>query len=419
MSLVARFAESRLAERVAAFRIVIVNGPRQAGKTTLLRLFQDKHGGSFRTLDEATTLRTAISDPTEFVRHGAMPQVIDESQRGGNDLVLAIKHIVDRDDSPGQFVLSGSTRFLTVPTLSESLAGRAVFVELWPFAVAERVGADGDFCDLLFAGPESFSGSAVSGWARQDYVDLACGGGYPEALRIAAPPLRAGWFDGYLSTVVLRDVGSFAQVHHGALIPRLLAMLAARAGSTAVVSDLARSLQLNHATVRNYISYLDTVFLTRLLPPWSSNMTARLVKTAKVYPTDSGLAAYLLQVDSDALAQPGHPAAGRLIETFVFAELTRLLSASDLGATLYFYRDADGREVDFVLERRNGEIVGIEVKASSTAGPEDFRHLRWLRERLRDRFAGGYVIYLGNGTHSFGDDMFALPLSAMWHHHTY
>ncbi|MGH3451493.1 MAG: ATP-binding protein [Haloechinothrix sp.] len=415
-ALIPRFAQERLAERAAAFRVVIVNGPRQAGKTTLLRLFQDGHGGSFRSMDDPTTLRTATNDPTEFARYGATPRVIDEVQRGGDDLVLAIKHVVDRDNSRGQFILSGSTRFLTVPTLSESLAGRAVFVDLWPLTVAERTGAPGDFCDMLFAGRGSFAGADESRWDRQAYLDLMCTGGYPEVLGIRSAKLRHGWFEGYLSTVVLRDIGSFAQIQHSELIPRMLHVLAARAGGQAVLSHLAKDLQLNHATARNYLTYLDTVFLTGRVAPWSSNLTAKHVKTPKIYPTDSGLAAHLLQVGLETLIRPENPTTGALTETFVFAELTRLLAASDIGASLHYYRDRDGREIDFVLEKRNGQIVGIEVKASSTVGPDDFRHLRWLADRLGDRFAGGYVIHLGSGTHPFGDRMMALPLSAMWHH---
>lgn len=416
--LVPRLAQQRLAEWADAFRIVIVNGPRQAGKTTLLRLFQEDHGGSFRSLDDPSILRTALDDPTGFAGFGDLPRVVDEVQRGGDDLVHAIKYVVDQSNTPGQFVLAGSTRFLTVPTLSESLAGRAVFVDLWPLSAAELHGAPGDFCDRLFSGGHSFAGSSSSGWDRAEYLDVVCTGGYPEVLDLPRPQLRRSWFDGYVSTVVLRDVGSFAQIPQGELIPRLLGMLAARAGSPTVLSDLARGLQTNHITTRNYLSYLDTVFLTARVPAWSSNLTSKHVKTPKVFPTDSGLAAHLLDVDRDVLLEPGHPTTGTLVETFVFAELTRQLAASDLGASLYFYRDRDGREVDFILERRGGQLVGIEVKAASTVGGSDFRHLRWLQERLGDRFAGGYVLYLGVETLPFGPGMTALPLSTMWHHRT-
>nr|WP_051110182.1 ATP-binding protein [Saccharomonospora halophila] len=276
-----RPAWHRLVERAGAFRVVLVNGPRQAGKTTLLRQFQRSHGGSFRSLDDATTLRSAQDAPTDFADYGAVPRVIDEIQRGGDDLVLAIKYLVDRDNRRGQFVLSGSTRFLTVPTLSESLAGRAVFVDLWPLSTAERTGAPGDFCERAFAGRDSLTDADGSAWTRSDYVDLFAGGGYPEVLEFETPAQRRAWFDGYLSTVVLRDVASFAQIQHADVVPRLLAMLAARSGGQTVLADMARELGLNHATVRNYLGYLDTVFLTARLPPWSTNLNSKLVKTPK------------------------------------------------------------------------------------------------------------------------------------------
>jgi hypothetical protein len=405
-----------LAERVAAFRIVIVNGPRQGGKTTLLRQFLEERSGSFRSLDDASTLAVARDDPTGFARYGAPPRIVDEVQRGGDPLVLAIKHVVDTTNDRGQFILSGSTRFLTVPTLSESLSGRAVFVDLWPLTAAERFGAPGDFCDQLFAGREAFTNAESSPWTRRDYLDLAIAGGYPEALGLPTSNLRQGWFDGYLNTVILRDVQSFAHVQHVEVIPRLLAMVAARAGSLTALSSLANGLEVSHATVRNYLTYLDTVFLVGRLPPWSLRISARHVKSPKHYPTDSGLAAHLLQVDEETAAAPGDPKAATLVETFVFAELTRLLAASDIGASLYFYRDGNGREIDFLLERRDGRVAAVEVKTASTVGPKDFRHLRWLREALGDRFAGGYVLYLGDATHPVADGMLALPLSAMWHH---
>ena len=395
---------------------MVVNGPRQSGKTTLLRLFHQAHGGSFRTLDDAGTLSAARSDPTAFAAQGATPRIIDEIHRGGDALVLAVKQVVDDVGTRGLFVLSGSTRFLTVPTLTESLAGRAVFVDLWPFTMAERHGVPGDFCDRLFEGPASLLADQPSPWDRGAYADAMVVGGYPEAVALDHHHLRGAWFEGYLSTVILRDVGSFAQVQHVEAVPRLLAMLAARSGGTTVIADLANGLQLNQATVRSYLTYLETVFLTARVLPWSSSLTTRQVKTPKTYVTDPGLAAHLLEVDVESVVASGSTTVGPLTETFVHAEVSRLLATGDTGAALHFYRDRDGREVDFVLEKRNGRMVGIEVKASSTVRSVDFRHLRWLRESLGDRFAGGYVVHLGRDTLSFGDGMLAVPLSAMWHH---
>lgn len=413
-----RFAEARLARLVDAFRVVILNGPRQSGKTTLLRQYQQVHGGDLRSLDTSSQLDIALSDPISFAATGPTPRIIDEIQRGGDPLVLAIKYVVDRDDSRGQFVLSGSTRFLSVPTLSESLAGRAAFVDLWPFATAERMAAPADFCERLFAGPAAFPGSPASSWSREAYLRLIGTGGYPEVVASSDPEVRDAWFEGYLRTVVQRDIVSFADIQHGEVVPRLLSLIAARAGSVAVLADLARGAELAHQTTRSYLSYLDTVFLIGRVPAWGANLSTKATRTPRIYLTDSGLAAYLLDLDERALGRLGHPALGGLLETFVYTELTRLLAASGRGTTVRYLRDRDGREVDFILERRDGRVVGIEVKASATVAAADFRHLRWLRERIGDRLAGGYVLHLGPETGSFGDGMAALPLSAMWHHQT-
>lgn len=406
----------RLDLLAGGLRAVVVNGPRQSGKTTLLRMYQEVRGGSFHSLDEEDTLATVRADPMTFVSYGHRPLIIDEVQRGGDPLLLAVKQVLDRSNERGQFILSGSARFLTVPTLSESLAGRVGFVELWPLAVAERVGDPGDFCTRLFDGAESMYGAPASPWSRDAYIDLACRGGYPEAIAITDPRVLTAWFDGYLSTVVLRDVTSFASVQHGALIPRLLGLAAARAGGPIVVSDLARAVELSLVTTRNYLSYLEIVFLLGTVPAWSSKLVSRLTKTPKVYVTDVGLASHLLGATPEGLRRPGSRALGGLVETLVYAEITRLLAGGDTGAMLFGLRDGDGHEIDFILEHRDGRVCALEVKASASATEYDARHLRWLRDKLGDRFTAGAVIYLGQRTYSLGDRLVALPLSALWGH---
>jgi predicted AAA+ superfamily ATPase len=415
-SLVARQACTRLNLLSQAFRVVIVNGPRQAGKTTLLRYFQDRHGGSLRSLDHEPALAPALADPTEFARYGERPIIIDEVQRAGDPLILAIKYLVDQDNTPGQFVLAGSTRFLTVPTLSESLAGRAAFVDLWPFAAVERAAITSDIGAILVDSPRDMLDSAVSTWSRADYLDLICTGGYPEVVRLPAGLVRRAWFEGYIQTVIQRDVRQFADIQHGALVPRLLSLLAARVGGHVIAADLARTIELNQVTVRNYLSYLDTVFLTMQVPAWSTSLTTKAAKASKTYLTDSGLAAHLMDVEAEALLMPGHPALGHLVETFVASELTKLLAYQDRGVTLRHFRDRDGREIDFILETRSGNVSAIEVKATSTANAKDFRHLSWLRDKLGDRFTAGIVFHLGAESHSFGDRLQALPVSALWQH---
>ncbi|GAA4514762.1 ATP-binding protein [Nonomuraea ferruginea] len=330
-------------------------------------------------------------------------------------MVLAIKQVVDEDWRPGQFVLSGSTRFLSVPTLSESLAGRVVFVDLWPFAMAERTGGTGGFCDQVFADPTSVT-ERRSAWTREDYLRLICQGSYPEVLRLSSPLALSNWFHGYLDTVISRDIREFAHVGKAGAIPDLIALVAARAGGQLVLAQLANSLGLDAATVRSYLAYLETVFLVASAPAWSNNFSSRVTHAPKTYVTDSGLASHLLDVDADALLAPGHPALGGLLETFVFAELLKLTTFAQRHVALRHYRDRDKREVDFILERRDGTVIGIEVKASATPKPDDARYLRWLRDNLGDRFRAGYVLHLGDTNLPSGDRIFFTPLSALWDH---
>jgi predicted AAA+ superfamily ATPase len=329
--------------------------------------------------------------------------------------VLAIKQVVDNDWSPGQFILSGSTRFLSVPTLSESLAGRVAFVDLWPFAMSERTGGDGRICDRMFADPGVVV-SRESAWTREDYIRLICQGSYPEAIRLTSPTAIRAWFRGYLDTVISRDIREFAQIHKAQAIPDLIALIAGCTGGQLVVSRIASGLGLDAATVRSYLAYLEMVFLVANAPAWSNNLSSRVTHGPKTYVTDSGLAAYLMDADPEALLAPGHPSVGGLLETFVFAELLKLTTFAQRETAVRHYRDRDKREVDFILERRDGRLIAIEVKASATPKSEDAKHLRWLRDNLGDRFLAGYVLHLGTTNLPSGDRIFFTPLSTLWDH---
>jgi uncharacterized protein len=183
-----------------------------------------------------------------------------------------------------------------------------------------------------------------------------------------------------------------------------------------VHADIARDLAVRPDTVRNYLSYLDIVFLTTTVPAWSGSLTSKITKTPKMFVTDSGLDAHLLGATADALRTAGHPALGGLVETFVLSELVKLRTTSDTGFTIYHLRDRDGAEVDFLLEGLDGRIAAIEVKASASPTPSDARHLRWLKGKLGDRMVAGIVLHLGRAAGSFGDGIYALPVSALWDH---
>lgn len=217
---VPRLAAGRLSELAAHLRIVMVSGPRQSGKTTLLTRYVADHGGNYRTLDRADTLRAARDDPAAFVAYGELPRGIDEVELGGDDLVRAIKVAVDAEGRPGQFLLSGSSRFLAVPTLPESLAGRLSFVDLWPLSMSERTAGRRDFLRSVFDDPATLVSEST--WTRTEYIDAVTAGGYPELLPISSRVARRAWYDSHLSTVINRDIGSFAALSHGAAVTRLL-----------------------------------------------------------------------------------------------------------------------------------------------------------------------------------------------------
>jgi uncharacterized protein len=413
--LIPRLAQGLLEELASALRVVIVNGPRQSGKTTLLRQYQRAHGGSYRTLDNRQDQEAAIADPAAFAAEGQPPRLIDEVHLGGDWLVRAIKIAVDEDPRPGRFILSGSSRFLTVPTLSESLAGRAAFLDLWPLSMAELTGGPADFLSRLFSEPASLR-ATESGWTREEYIRAICLGGYPEARALRSPIARTAWYDCYLTTVINRDISDFAEIGKTRAIPRLLGLVAARAGSPVVIADLARSADLDRATVRNYLTYLDTVFLTAEVLPWSTNLSSRLSKTSEVFLTDTGLAAHLLGASETNLRRVGHPALGGLVETFVHTELMKLASVSEVPVSIRQLRENDNREVDFILEGPGGTVAGIEVKATTSPGNDTTKHLHWLRERIGDRFTAGIVLHLGQRSSSFGGNIHAIPVSALWGH---
>lgn len=412
MTQVPRIAADRLAELAGVFRVVVVHGPRQAGKTTLLRQYQAAVGGSFTTLDDPASLSEALADPVATASRGAPPRMIDEVQRGRDPLLLAIKRIVDEQPGAGRFVLAGSTNFLTTRAVSESLAGRAVALTVWPLSLAERTGAS-DPLDLLGLRERALAGGD-SPWTREQYVDLVCAGGFPEPLGLPER-MRRFWFDSYLDAVIVRDIAELAHLQRTQALPRLLGMIAARSGSGIVVADLARALALSPITTANYLGYLETVFLTQQLPAWSTSIHARAARTPRTFLTDSGLASHVLGATPDSLATSG-PALGPLVESFVMGELVRVFANDPQAPSLSYYRDPAGREIDIVAEHRDGTVAALEVKASSSPSGGDARHLAWLRDKLGDRFAAGLVLHLGPRSFSLGDRLAAVPVSALWQH---
>jgi predicted AAA+ superfamily ATPase len=407
-----RAVENRYRETVASRRVTVVTGPRQSGKTTLVRS-QLTGTGTFRTLDDRGVLDAALADPAGFVTLGQRPLVIDEIQRGGEALVRAIKSAVDKDPSPGQFVLTGSSNFLTVPTISESLAGRAGFVEVWPFTQSEIAGTTGNFIDSVLDGTPALSEHRPSSLRRRDMLERVCAGGYPEVHQLPVPQ-RAGWFRDYVRTTIERDVVVLSGIRKVPEMNQLLRLFAARTGCELVMQNVINDSSLERQAVYAHRAWLETIYLVCTLPSWSRNLTRRVKKRPKVFIADPGLASWLLGKTPDALENPTDPATGQLVETFVYAELRRQLSWATTEASLFHWQDRDGAEVDLVIEAGDGRIVGLEVKSGQTPRREWFRWLELMRDTLGSQFIAGITLYGGDQVLPFGDRLLAVPMSALW-----
>jgi uncharacterized protein len=391
-------------------RVVVVLGARQVGKSTLIKQIAAETGGrKVVTLDDAEIRRTALDDPAGFIADLRTPAAIDEVQRAP-ELLLAIKQSVDEDQHPGRYLLTGSANLLTAPTIADALTGRTEYLYLWPLSQAERHEAPAGFIASLFAGRPPRVFDAPRG--RGPLAELLVAGGFPEALRRQGVRRRR-FFDAYLRTVLERDLTTIARVHDFANVRRLLHAIAATAGSPLNVEGIARDLSLPASTIRAHVDLLEMLFLVYRLPAWHSNMLSRVVKAPKLHIVDSGLLAYLLNADADRVMVDGR-VAGALIETFAVMEIVRQAAVDPDPPTLFHFRDRREHEVDLVLERRDGTIVGIEMKASATVDTKDFRALRLLRDRLGDRFAFGVVLGTGSQTLPFGDRLAVAPLSALW-----
>ncbi len=407
--LLSRHAERAVNEALQDTRVVLVNGARQCGKSTLVQLVGNAHSAEWRTLDRAVTRRAAEEDPTGFVDLPG-PMVIDEIQRVP-ELLLAIKEKVDTDPQPGRFLLTGSARVLGLRTLPDALPGRMETIELWPFSQGEIDGTPDGFVDAVFTqGPDLRHGSTI---CRAEYAERVVRGGFPEAVARTQARRRERFLDSYVADLISRDISQLSEIERTSEMRALIRLLAARSGQLLVASALGSDIRLSHRTVSRYLDLLEEVFLIKRIPAWSRNLSTRAIGTPKVAFVDSGVAANLLDADASQLLRPG-AAFGPLLEGFVLMELARQLTWCGERAELFHYRTRDKVEVDAVLENRRGQVVGVEVKASSTVRAEDFRGLRHLAERLADDFVVGVVLYTGDQTLPFGPRLRAMPVSALW-----
>ena len=407
-SYIPRRVEAEIEASLADTRVVLVTGPRQAGKSTLVRRYVTETRPAI-TLDDIATLNAAKSDPAGFIR-GLDGAVIDEIQRAP-ELMLAIKESVDHDQRPGRFLLTGSANLLALPKLGDSLAGRMAVITLLPFAQAELQGSAGNLIDRMFAGQRPIlSGKPVIG---AKLLNAVMTGGYPEAIERTDPVRRKRWMKDYLRLVLDRDARDVSNIEQIDQLPALMAMLAEQAGQLTNASALGSSLNLSALTTRRYICILERIYLVRLTQPWYNNRFSRLTKTPKVNFFDTGLLAALRNETIDSFSMD-RGRLGAMMECFAVSEVLKQLTWCQTDATLSHLRTRDGDEIDIILEDSQGRIVAIEVKASATLRPNDFNAMKKLQLAMGERFVRGLILHDHDRITPVDERIHAAPLSLLW-----
>jgi predicted AAA+ superfamily ATPase len=397
----------KLREALEEDPVVFLRGPRQAGKTTLAGSLTD--GRQYHTLDDLATLAAAKSDPEAFVAGLADRVVIDEVQRVP-ELLLAIKRRVDQERVPGRFLLTGSSEIRARGAVAESLAGRMRMLDLLPLSQSEIAGGTGAWLDALWDGTLAKAGT--KGWEKPELLNGILRGGFPEAVTRKTSAGAQRWLRAYADALIERDMTDLARIGDVAQMSRLLSLFGSRTAAVANYADFARVLGVPLTTVRRYLALAQAVFFSFELPAWAGNTTARLVRQPKLHLCDTGIACVLAGLDGKTIeAQP--ILLGQIFETFVVTEVRKAVAWSPRDLRLSHFRSHAGREVDLVIEARDGTLCGLEMKLGSTVRAGDFAGLRHLQETVGPKFRQGYVVHGGDRFVSFAPNLHALPVAAL------
>ena len=407
--MIQRKIKPKLLKALTDSPVVLVHGARQTGKSTLVKyLAENDYPAKYMTFDDAGILSAAQNNPHDFVSGYADNLVIDEVQRVP-EIFPAIKSSIDKNRKAGKFILTGSANALMLPKVSESLAGRMEILNLLPLAQNEISNVKTNFVDDLFMNDNKPDYASQ----KNDLVNKVLTGGFPEMLTRKDRERQNAWFKSYITTILQRDVRDIANIEKLSDLPKLLSLFATRAGTLLNFAELSRSSAIPQTTLKRYVSLLETIFMIHILPAWSGNLSKRLIKTPKIYLNDTGLLSHLIGFEQDKILTD--PLSwGRLLENFVLMELQKQTSWSEFNLSLYHFRSASGQEVDFIIERRDGKLVAIEVKATTKISASDFNHIKVFADETGKRFSTGIVFYTGNEAIPFAKNLFALPVDILW-----
>lgn len=410
-----RKLSTQVLEALKSAPVVFVNGPRQAGKSTLVQLLARKSWpAEYVTFDEASQMGAAMANPEIFLRAYDGHLILDEVQMVP-ELFRVLKVLVDearlenQKTANGRYLLTGSANIMALPMLADALVGRMNILTLLPLSAVEITKGKGVFLQQLFG--NDFKAGKVA--AKENLANVIEQATFPEITQqdVAA---RSRWFEGYISTMMQRDVRQIAEISKMGVLPNLLRVLASRAGGLLNETDLGRSIGQNNVTTRNYRILLQMMFLTFDVKPWFRNIGKRLVKSAKGYIIDTSLMCHLQQVDLHRVIEKDPHLFGPIFENFVASELLKLLSFGNVNAQLFHFRTSDNKEVDFILEKGDGRLAAIEVKSKDRITEDDFKGLIELQKQVQDDLVSGVVLYRGNNVVPFGHRLWAVPVALLW-----
>jgi predicted AAA+ superfamily ATPase len=394
-------------------RVVSISGARQSGKTTLTKQIIDdigKEDTPYRSLDRLEHLRAAHDHPTDFIDNSGGMLVIDEIQKAPL-LMSEIKVAVDNDDRAGQYLITGSANIATLSTINDSLAGRIEHIRLRPLTMGEILGNKPSFLECAFKGKFK---RQIKGYDKDKIIDIAFCGGYPEVVKLNDTKSRKRWHRNYLNSLIKRDLVAIEKIRRLDVIQKLTKALFSWSGNYMDKSKMGANLEVSRPTLDAYINALSLLFIFEQVPSWGFSDYEPIKRKSKIFATDSGLMTSILNWERDEMTIDSDKP-GKLIETLVFQELSAQIDL-DQDYALSQYRDKKGHEIDFLIEKENAGVVGIEVKASKNFSQADFAPLLWFKNnKIKDNTPfRGIVLYTGEETLSLGDGMLAVPIAALW-----
>lgn len=418
MKIIQRHLHSRILEARQAFPVVYINGPRQAGKTTLVQQFA-KAKSHFITFDDVLERAAAKRNPLNYLKQSGNPLTLDEVQLVP-ELFRPLKILVDEqryqaltsDAEPpnGNYLMTGSANLLAIPELADAMVGRMATLTLLPLSMSEvKENAPSSFLARCFA--KDFSGIETK--KNLSLTQAIRQASFPE-LRNMPDDMLATWFRNYVEKVTLEDPRHIYNLEKAEYMPMLLQVLAARAGSLVNDANIAAEIGLNAVTTRHYRGLLNNTFVTYHLNPWYRNISKRLVKSSKIYFYDTLLLCHLLGCNLQSLEKQHPQRFGHLLENFVLSELLKNNYATSGSVAISFYRTNDGREIDFILEK-NRQLVAIEVKNAENITERDLSGIKELQQAVGKDFYCGIVLCNTPRVIAFDDNIYLLPFSALWH----